>query len=81
MIIPFSTLASSETIRITDSVRLRNSLMTNLSLKTGKHDTTSLGSALKMLTKYKFTAGSFSGGFTIEKDQGEKFFSPGNNQS
>ncbi len=51
--------------------------MTNLSLKTGKHDTSYLGSALKILTKYKFTAGSFSGGITFEKDQGEKFFSPG----
>jgi hypothetical protein len=76
MIIPFATLSASETI-ITDSVRLRNYFMTNLSLKTGKHDTSYLGSAFKILTKYKFTAGNFSGGITFEKDQGEKFFSTG----
>jgi hypothetical protein len=76
MIIPFSTITGKE-VTISDSVRLRNLLLTNLMLKTGKSDTTSSGSPLKVLTKYKFTAGNFSGGFTIEKDQGEKFFSPG----
>jgi hypothetical protein len=76
MIMPFATLTGKETT-ITDSVRLRNKLITNLTLKTGKSDTTSLGSPLKLLTKYKFAAGPFTGGFTIEKDQGEKFISPG----
>jgi len=76
MIIPFSTLAGNE-VTITDSVKLRNLLITNLSFKTGKDDTASLGSPLKVLTKYKFAAGNFSGGFTFEKDQGEKFFCPG----
>ena len=37
----------------------------------------SLGSPLKILTKYKFRAGNFSGGLTLEKDQGEKFICPG----
>jgi hypothetical protein len=32
-------------------------------------------SALKSLIRYKFTAGRFSGGFTAEKDAGEKLFS------
>ena len=31
----------------------------------------------KVLTKYKFNGGSFAGGFTVEKDQGERFFCPG----
>jgi hypothetical protein len=75
MIIPFSTITGKE-LTITDSVRFRNSLITNLSAKTMKHDTTLLGSALKVLTKYKFTAGKFSGGLTVEKDQGEKLFCP-----
>ena len=35
----------------------------------------SLGSDWKILTKYKFTAGVFSGGFTTEKDPGEKYLS------
>jgi len=29
----------------------------------------------KILTKYKFTSGGFSGGFTLEKDPGEKLIS------
>jgi hypothetical protein len=76
MIIPFSTLTGKE-LKITDSVRLRNNIITNLSVKTGQHDTTSIGSALKLLAKYRFVAANFSGGFTIEKDQGEMFFCPG----
>jgi hypothetical protein len=76
MITPFSTLTGKE-ITITDSVRLRHLLISNFSIKTGKQDTTSLGSPLKILTKYKFRAGNFSGGLTLEKDQGEKFICPG----
>jgi hypothetical protein len=76
MIIPFSTLTGKEAT-ITDSLKLKNLLITNLSLKTGKNDTVSLGSPVKVLTKYKFSAGNFSGGLTIEKDQGEKFLTPG----
>lgn len=76
MIIPFATITGMEAT-ITDSVRLRNLMITNLCLKKGSHDSASLGSALKALTKYKFNAGNFSGGFTLEKDQGEKFFCPG----
>ena len=76
MIIPFSTLNGNK-ITIRDSVKLRNSLITNLSVKTGNRDTTFLGSPWKVLTKYKFNGGSFAGGLTVEKDQGERFFCPG----
>ena len=54
MIIPFSTLKGNK-ITIRDSVKLRNLLITNLSVKTGNRDTTFLGSPWKVLTKYKFT--------------------------
>jgi hypothetical protein len=76
MIIPFSTITAQE-VTIPDSVALRSISLTNLTVKTGKTDTTSLGSPLKVLTKYKFITGTFSGGFTIEKDQGEEFLCPG----
>jgi hypothetical protein len=76
MITPFATITGKEAT-ITDSVRLRNLLITNISLKTGSNDSVYLGSPLKVLTKYKFSAGNFSGGLTFEKDQGEKFFCPG----
>ena len=74
MMIPFITLDSKTTVN-SDSVHWRNTSITNLSIRSGNDDTTSLGSTWKILTKYKFTAGSFSGGFTAEKDPGEKFFS------
>ena len=74
MMIPFITLDNKVNMN-SDSVRWRNTSMTNLSIKSGNDDTTSLGPPWKMLTKYKFTTGVFSGGFTVEKDPGEKFFS------
>ncbi len=54
--------------------RLRNSLLSNLILKSGRPDSTCPGSPLKVLTRYSFEAGSYSGGFTAEKDAGEKLF-------
>jgi Helix-hairpin-helix motif len=74
MIIPFITL-ENKLISNSDSVRWRNSMISNFSLKSGNNDTSFLGSAWKILTKYKFTSGDFSGGFTMEKDPGEKLFS------
>lgn len=71
MMIPFISLDSKMTIN-TDSVKWRDNLLTNLSFKPGNDDTTSLGSPWKILSKYKFTAGGFSGGMTVEKDPGEK---------
>jgi hypothetical protein len=73
MMIPFITLDNKVNMN-SDSVRWRNTSITNLSVKSGNADTTSLGSPWKMLTKYKFKAGGFSGGFTVEKDPGEKLF-------
>jgi hypothetical protein len=52
----------------------RNSMTTNLSVKPGEGDDSCPGSPLKLLTKYRFTAGVFSGGFTAEKDPGERLF-------
>jgi hypothetical protein len=74
MIIPFASLERLYTNN-SDSARWHNSLISNFSIKPNKQDTSFLGSAWKILTKYKFTSGSISGGFTTEKDQGEKFFS------
>ncbi|MCX6255818.1 MAG: hypothetical protein NTV31_15275 [Bacteroidia bacterium] len=71
---PFITLDYKVNMN-SDSVKWRNTSITNLSIKSGNKDTTSLGSPWKMLTKYKFTKGGFSGGFTVEKDPGEKLIS------
>jgi hypothetical protein len=71
---PFITL-EFKTIINSDSVRWRNSFISNFSIKPGNYDTSSLGSMWRILTKYKFSAGGFSCGFTIEKDPGEKFLS------
>jgi hypothetical protein len=74
MIIPFITL-ENRPVNNPDSVRLKNSIITNFALKSGKKDTSSLGSNWRILTKYKFIAGGFSGGLTMEKDPGEKLLS------
>jgi hypothetical protein len=71
MIIPFITL-DYQPVNDSDSVRWRNSIISNLSIRSLITDTSSLGSNWKSLTKYKFSAGVFSGGMTMEKDPGEK---------
>lgn len=73
MMIPFINLDNKQVINSYPG-RWRNTLISNLSDKPGNDDSSSLGSSLKILTKYKFSAGGFSGGFTFEKDPGEKFF-------
>ncbi len=72
--IPFITLDITSANK-SDSVRWKNSMISNFSIKPGKYDTSSLGSMSRILTKYKFSAGGFSCGFTLEKDPGEKFLS------
>jgi len=72
MMIPFITLDIKMTMP-SDSVRWGNSVLMNLSLRSADQDTVSSGSQWRMLSKYKFRAGSFSGGVTVEKDPGEKF--------
>jgi hypothetical protein len=71
MISPFITLEYNS-LTYSDSVRMKNSIISNFSIKSGNNDTSFLGSNWKILTKYKFTAGGISGGFTMEKDPGEK---------
>ena len=73
MMIPFIDLSDNHT-GITDTVRFRSTLLSNYIIKPGEKDTSCLGSSYKLLSKYRFTAGRFSGGFTTEKDQGEKLF-------
>lgn len=74
MMIPFITLENTLTTPAYSS-KLRNVSITNFSIKPGNEDTSSLGSQWRILSKYKFTAGTFAGGFTAEKDPGEKFLS------
>ena len=74
MIIPFITL-ENKSINNSDSVRWRNSIISNLSVKSNTRDTSDLGSPWKILTKYNFKSGGLSGGITTEKDPGEKAIS------
>jgi len=73
MMMPFISLVKKEN-NSPGKLKFRNNLLTNLIIKPGESDTSSLGSAWKILSKYKFSIGSFSGGITVEKDAGEKFF-------
>jgi tRNA uridine 5-carbamoylmethylation protein Kti12 len=65
MMIPFITL-DSENKNSHDKMILNNTLLTNLIFKPGAKDTSHLGSHLKILTRYKFTAGRLSAGFTTD---------------
>lgn len=71
MMIPFISL-KNKLVNTSDSSRMRNSMISNFSIKSGKSDSSSLGSRWRILSKYKFSTGRFSGGFTMEKDPGEK---------
>jgi hypothetical protein len=73
MMFPFISLKENAT-GSSDTLSVRSTLLTNFILKRGESDTSSLGSPLKILTKYRISAGRFSAGFTTEKDAGEKFF-------
>ena len=73
MIIPFITL-QFKLKNDSDSARWRNSIISNFSVRSGNNDSSFLGSNWRILTRYKFTAGGFSGGFTLEKDPGERLF-------
>lgn len=73
MMTPFITL-DRVSGKNSDSLRIRHTLISTFSIKVGNNDTSSLGSDWKVLTKYKFAAGAFTGGFTMEKDPGEIFF-------
>lgn len=73
MMIPFIIL-DNNTVERKDSARMHNTLLTNISYRPADRDTANNGSPVKLLSKYKFVSGNFSGGVTIEKDPGEKLF-------
>jgi hypothetical protein len=74
MISPFLSL-DQEKRDDKDSVHLRNNLLSSFSMRFPVSGTTDPGPPWKLLTRYKFTAGHFSGGLTAEKDAGEKLLS------
>jgi hypothetical protein len=75
MLMPFCTLETANKVKKGPSgVDCR--LITNLAFKPGENDTSLSGSPLKALTKFRFASGGFSGGFTAEKDPGEKLANP-----
>lgn len=74
MLFPFISLADRPS-SFSDSARIRQTLLTSFTHRNTPPDTSSVGSAWRVLTKYKFSKGGFSGGFTAEKDPGEKLIS------
>jgi hypothetical protein len=72
MMLPFISLGSEK--NTDDSPGIHQVFMTNVSVKPGSEPSEIHGSAFKLLSRYRFTAGKFSGGFTLEKDPGEKLF-------
>ncbi len=55
----------------------RNSLLTSASLRSTDKEPGSMGSPWKLLSKYRFSSSSLSGGITAEKDAGESLTSTG----
>jgi hypothetical protein len=74
MITPFISLDTDKAIK-SDSVRMRNNLLSNFSVKFPVTGLSAPGPPWKSLIRYKFTSGTISGGFTAEKDAGEKLLS------
>ena len=70
MISPFLSL-ESEAGSGSGSAGLRSVILSSFSQRFPASDTSAPGPPWKFLTKYKFSAGRFSGGFTGEKDAGE----------
>ncbi len=75
MIMPFCTLETAGKAGKGPS-GVAGRLITNLAFKPGETDTSLSGSPMKVLTKFRFASGGFSGGFTAEKDPGEKLANP-----
>ena len=73
MMVPFITLEEFRT-RAEGPLRWKHSMLTNMVIKSGSKDNSQPGSPWKVLTKYRIATGNFSGGFTTEKDSGEKYF-------
>ena len=73
MISPFLSL-DSEAGSGSVSSRPESDLLSSFSQRFPASDTSAPGPPWKLLTRYKFSAGRFSGGFTAEKDAGEKLF-------
>ncbi|HLN55439.1 MAG TPA: hypothetical protein VK207_05580 [Bacteroidales bacterium] len=73
MIIPFISLGQKPLKEKHDTL-FKNTLLTNFMYSSSSVDSTVMGSPLRILLKYKFTSGGFTGGFTMEKDPGEKIF-------
>ncbi len=76
MIIPFIEL-SGPSVKRQQGRSLKNTIQVNTILKPGEPDSSAIGSPLKILARYRFSYGSTGGGFTMEKDQGERFFPEG----
>jgi hypothetical protein len=74
MISPFISLDYEKIIN-SEPVRLRTNILTSFSARYPATETSSPGPPWKLLSRFKFTAGSFSGALTAEKDAGEKLLS------
>ena len=77
MLIPFVTFEETPGASA-DSSNPHQVFLSNFTHKTSTPDTSYLGSQWRILTKYKISYRSFTGGFTTEKDPGEKYFSGSN---
>jgi len=71
LLLPFVIL-DPEKPEHSDSLRFRHNILSNMSVRYPISEPAAPGSPWKILTRYKLTAGGFSGGILFEKDGGEK---------
>lgn len=74
LLLPFVVL-DSEKPEYSDSIRFRHNILSNMSVRYPIPEPAAPGPPWKLLTRYKFTTGGLTGGFTSEKDSGEKLIS------
>lgn len=74
MISPFLVLDSEKTSG-SNPTRSKNNILSNFMVRFPVSDSSAPGPPWKLLTRYKFATGHFLGGFTAEKDAGEKILS------
>ncbi len=74
MIIPFITLKSIPAPE-KPGYNTDNTFLSNICYSSVSKDSSYSGSPVRLLSKYRFRNGAFSGGFTMEKDPGESLLS------
>ncbi|HLP73733.1 MAG TPA: helix-hairpin-helix domain-containing protein [Bacteroidales bacterium] len=73
MMVPFISLQTAS-VQPAIKTSLNNTILASAIYKSSLRDTSEIGSPIKLMSRYRFFVSGFSGGFTAEKDPGERLF-------